>query len=88
MVDYIREMTVKKSFKYGEYGSFEHLLFLLLYVTTDCLGSSSSDTRGVVSAALSGSRLAVGPNFSVDQSCILSRSMPFNDVNLSTHPYY
>ena len=24
-----REMTAKKSCKYGEYGSFEHLLFLL-----------------------------------------------------------
>ena len=29
MVDYVREMTAKKSCKYGEYGSFEHLLFLL-----------------------------------------------------------
>ena len=28
MVDYAKEMTVK-SCKYGEYGSFEHLLFLL-----------------------------------------------------------
>ena len=28
MVDYVKEMTVKKSYKYGEYGSFEHLLFL------------------------------------------------------------
>ena len=28
MVDYVREMTVKKSFKHGEYGSFEQLLFL------------------------------------------------------------
>ena len=30
MVDYVREMTVKKSCKYGEYGSFEHLVLLLL----------------------------------------------------------
>ena len=29
MVDYVREMTVKKSCKCGECGSFEHLLFLL-----------------------------------------------------------
>ena len=29
MVDYVREMTVKKSCKYGEYESFEHLLLLL-----------------------------------------------------------
>ena len=29
MVDHVRKMTVKKSCKYGEYGSFEHLLFLL-----------------------------------------------------------
>ena len=29
MVDYVREVTVKKTCKYGEYGSFEHLLFLL-----------------------------------------------------------
>ena len=28
MVDYVREMTVKKSCKYGQYGSFVHLLFL------------------------------------------------------------
>ena len=28
MVDYVREMTVQKSSKYGNYGSFEHLLFL------------------------------------------------------------
>ena len=28
--DYVREMTAKKSCKYGEYGSFQHLLFLLL----------------------------------------------------------
>ena len=27
MVDYVREMTVKKSCKYGKYGMFEHLLF-------------------------------------------------------------
>ena len=30
MVEYVREMAVKKSCKYGEYGSFEHLLFLLI----------------------------------------------------------
>ena len=29
MVHYVREMTVKKSCKYGEYESFEHLLLLL-----------------------------------------------------------
>ena len=29
MVDNVREMAVKKSCKYGEYGSFEHLLFLV-----------------------------------------------------------
>ena len=29
MVDYVREKTVKKSCKYGEYGLFERLLFLL-----------------------------------------------------------
>ena len=28
MVDYVREITVKKSCKYGEYGSFVHLLFM------------------------------------------------------------
>ena len=28
MVDYVSKMSVKKSCKYGEYGSFEHLLFL------------------------------------------------------------
>ena len=30
MVDHVRKMTVKKSCKYGEYGSFQHLLFLLV----------------------------------------------------------
>ena len=29
MVDYVIEMTVKKSCKYGEHGSLEHLLLLL-----------------------------------------------------------
>ena len=28
MVDYVGEMTSKKSCKYAVYGSFEHLLFL------------------------------------------------------------
>ena len=28
MVDYVRKMAVKKSYKYDEYGSFEHLFFL------------------------------------------------------------
>ena len=28
MADYVRKMTAKKSYKYGEYGSFEHVLFL------------------------------------------------------------
>ena len=32
MVDYVREMTVKKSCKYGEYGSFEQWLFLLIHI--------------------------------------------------------
>ena len=31
MVDCVRKMTVKKSCKYGEYGSFEHLLFMFLF---------------------------------------------------------
>ena len=30
MVDHVRNMTVKKSCNYVEYGPFEHLLFLLL----------------------------------------------------------
>ena len=29
-VDYVRKMTVKKSYKYDEYRSFEYLLFLFL----------------------------------------------------------
>ena len=32
MVDTVREMTVKKAGKYGEYESFDHLLFLLRFV--------------------------------------------------------
>ena len=30
-IDYIREMTAKKSCKYDRYGSFEHLLFFSSY---------------------------------------------------------
>ena len=37
MVDFIREMTVKKSCKYGDYGSFEHLLFLFVVTVFDVL---------------------------------------------------
>ena len=36
MVDYVRKMTVKKSCKYGEYWSCEHLLFLLLLFALVC----------------------------------------------------
>ena len=45
MVDYVREMTVKKSCKYGRYGLFEHLLFLFAKVSyyRSLLLSSSSD---------------------------------------------
>ena len=35
MVDYVSEMTVKKSFKYGQYGSLEHLLFLFFQWTVE-----------------------------------------------------
>ena len=27
MIDYVKEMSAKKSYKYGKYRSFEHLLF-------------------------------------------------------------
>ena len=30
MVDYVREVTAKKSCKYGKYGSFENLVFLFV----------------------------------------------------------
>ena len=38
MVDYVRKMTVKKSYKYGKIGSFEHFLFLfvLFVCLSDC----------------------------------------------------
>ena len=36
IVDYVREMTAKKSSKYGVYGLFEPLL-LLLYIVVSCL---------------------------------------------------
>ena len=39
MVDYVREMTVKKSCKYGEYGSFEHLL--ILFTSCKCIFGNS-----------------------------------------------
>ena len=32
IVDHVREMTVKKSCKHGEYGSVEHLHFLLVII--------------------------------------------------------
>ena len=33
IVDYVREMTVEKSCKHGEYGSLEDLLFLyIMYI--------------------------------------------------------
>ena len=32
MVIYVREMTLKKSFRYREYGLFEHLLFMFVVV--------------------------------------------------------
>ena len=31
VVDYVREMTAKKSYKDGEYGPFEHLLTLCMF---------------------------------------------------------
>ena len=31
IVDYVREMIVKKSCKYGNWGSYEHFLFLYLW---------------------------------------------------------
>ena len=45
MVDYIREMTVKKSCKCGEYGSYEHVLFLLsfLFLSLLCLITVTED---------------------------------------------
>ena len=36
MVDFVRKMTVKKSYKYGEYRLFEHLLLLLLFIFIFC----------------------------------------------------
>ena len=39
MVDYVKEMSVKKSCKYGEYGLSEHLLFLFKCVACDASGS-------------------------------------------------
>ena len=38
MIDYVRKMSVKKSSKYGEYGLFEHLLFLF-YPTALCFAT-------------------------------------------------
>ena len=31
MVDYVQGMTVKKSCKYGRYGSFDHVVFLVFF---------------------------------------------------------
>ena len=39
MVDYVREITGKKSCKYGEYGSFEHVMCLCIIVTTSAINS-------------------------------------------------
>ena len=35
MIDYVRKMTAKKSCKYGEYGPFEHLLFLFFNISSN-----------------------------------------------------
>ena len=35
MIDYVRKMTAKKSCKYGEYGPFEHLLFLFSNISSN-----------------------------------------------------
>ena len=43
MVDYVREMTVKKSCKYGEYGSFEHLIFVFVFCFWSFWGLRSTD---------------------------------------------
>ena len=37
LVDYIRQMTVK-SYRYGEYGSFEHVLFFFRLIITIITG--------------------------------------------------
>ena len=34
MANYIRKMTVKRSWECSRYGSFEHLLFMLTFSTT------------------------------------------------------
>ena len=41
MVDYVREMTVRRSCKYGEYGSLKHMLFLLSSFLSFLLSLSS-----------------------------------------------
>ena len=42
MVDYVTKMAAKKSCKYGEYGSLEHLPFLLLH----CYDSTRINIQG------------------------------------------
>ena len=39
MVDYVRQITSKKSREYGKYKSFEHLLFLFSYECGNVLGT-------------------------------------------------
>ena len=43
-IDYFRETTALKSYKYGEYESFEHLLFLVLVM---CVSVSVSVSMSV-----------------------------------------
>ena len=45
MADYVKEMTVKKSCRYAQYGSFEHLLFLFICSRFDDDKTHSTDTN-------------------------------------------
>ena len=42
MVDYVRKMTVKNSCNYEDYGWFEHLLFLLIYLLDLCTACNAA----------------------------------------------
>ena len=52
MVDYVRKMTVKKSCKYGEHGSFEHLLFLCVCLVFASVEILSYNKGAVTSVSL------------------------------------
>ena len=45
VVDFVKKMTVTKSFKYGENGLLEHLFFLLVFVLVSIMNSNHEPVK-------------------------------------------